>query len=160
MVPLLLIATARDEFRTRRVPNRRVLAGLAEPWRIFLSYEPARLMLEPVQRSRQDCSTFIPDNLLVVQEPKLEQSVQHLASELRSMPNIRSLEAGNQRECLRPSGTSIARAWLGRTVAVQAGAIAPLRVEFDSIRRICDHQPRLTLADQPRDYSRAGCVAA
>jgi hypothetical protein len=46
---------------------------------------------------------------------------------------------------------SFLHAWLGASVPVQSSAITPLRVEFDAVRRIRNHQPRLVLTQQPRD---------
>ena len=40
-------------FGACRIPDGRILAGLAEPWRILLSHVPTGLMLKPVMRSRK-----------------------------------------------------------------------------------------------------------
>ena len=58
------------------------------------------------------------------------------------------------------SGALLHVARLGRPAAVQAGAIAPLGIQFNPVRRIGHHQPRLALAQQPRHGFSAGRVAA
>ena len=158
------------------IPDRRVLAGLAEPGGILLAHIPARLVLKPVMRSREDRSPFVPDDLLVVQEADPQQSVQHLARELRGVPDVGHLQAGHQFERVGPICPRIARdrgfgvalacrllhvtRASGRPAAVQAGAVAPFRVEFDSVGRVCDHQPRLSVAQEPRHDLRARRIAA
>ena len=54
MIKFFLFRAAHDEFRRRRRPDGRVLAGLAVPGRVLLPDEPAGLVLEPIERSRQD----------------------------------------------------------------------------------------------------------
>src|SRR5579864_5762554 len=102
MVKLLLVRAAHDELGRWRVPNRRILAGFAEPGCVLLSDIPAGLMLEPVVRSREDGAAFIPDNLLVMQEPDAQQAVQNLAREFAGVPDVGHLETGNEREGFRP----------------------------------------------------------
>src|ERR1700722_6919661 len=109
MIPLLIIRATHDELRRRRVPDGRVLAGLAKPGSVFLSDEPARLMLEPIQRPCQHGSALVPNDLLMVNESYLQQSVQHLARELGGVPNICGLETRYQREGFGPVGASVAR---------------------------------------------------
>src|SRR5689334_20963716 len=90
------------------------------------------------------------------------------------MPHVCDLEAGDERERLRPVGARVAgdrsfgvalRAPLqitgrGWTATVQAGAIPPLGIELDAIGGVGHHQERLALAEQPRHRVRAGGVTA
>ena len=161
-------------FGRRRVPDRRVLAGLAEPGRVLLPHVPAGLMLKPVVRPREDRPALVPDDLLVVQEADPQQAVEHLAREHRGVPDVSDLEARHQFECFGPVGPGVAGdrglgvalgpllhvAGLGRPAAVQAGAIAPLGIELDAVGRVGDHQLRLAVAQEPRHILRAGGVAA
>src|ERR1022692_2868470 len=62
-------------------PDSAVLTGLAVPRSVLLPHEPARLMLEPVERARQNRALLVPDNLLVVQEPDAQEAIQDLACE-------------------------------------------------------------------------------
>ena len=55
-------------------------------------------MLEPVVRSRQDGSAFVPDDLLVVKEPNAQQPVQNFACELAGVPDLGNIEARNESE--------------------------------------------------------------
>jgi hypothetical protein len=83
------------------------------------------------------------------------------------------LKAGNKRERVgvrdRVAGDGGLRvtldpafhvACLRGPVFVDSSAIAPLRVEADSIRRISDHEPRFALAQKKRNVLRACRVAA
>ena len=110
----------------------------------------------------------------MVFEADAQQPIQHLSRELRSMPDVGNLEARHEGERIGPIGARIAGdrgfgvtsgallqvAWLGRAVAVEACAIAPLRVEFDPVGRIGNHEPWLTLAQQARHGFRVRRVSA
>lgn len=86
------------------------------------------------------------------------------------MPDVGDLEAWHQFECFRPVGAGVAGnrrlgvagssvfhiAGLSRPAAVQAGAIAPLGVELDTVRRICNHQQGLAIAQQSCNILRVG----
>src|SRR5215469_15747988 len=98
MIVFLLVRTAHDELGRGRCPNRGVLAGLAVPGGVLLADEPAGLVLEPVQRPSQDGSPLVPDDLLVVLEANAQQSVENLAGELRSVPDVSDLETRQQFE--------------------------------------------------------------
>ena len=153
-----------------RIPDRGVLAGLAEPGRVLLPDVPAGLMLIPVVRPREDRPALVPDDLLGVEEADPQQAVQHFAREHRCVPDVGDLEARHQFEGFGPIGAGVAGdggfgvalgallhvAGLGRPAAVQAGAIAPFGIELDAVRRIGDHQLRLAVAQQPRHILRAG----
>jgi len=81
------------------------------------------------------------------------------------MPHIGHLKTRHQFERLRPVGARVAGdrslgvtlgaifhvARLGRSTTVESRPIAPLRIQFDSVRRVRHHQSRLSLAEQPRD---------
>jgi hypothetical protein len=45
-------------------------------------------------------------------------------------------------------------------VTVQPGSVSPLAIEFDAVRRICDHQDRLALAKEACDIFCAKGVSA
>src|ERR1700690_3863394 len=192
MIILVLVGTSHDELRGRTSPDRRVLAGLAVPRRIHFSHKPARLVLKPVQRPRQNRPLFVPDDLLVVYESDAQQSVENFPGELRGGPDIGDLKAGNQLEGFRPVSARVAGdgclsvafgpvfqvARLGGILRmgfagcltgwrplmtrsrVQAGAGSPLRVQFDSVRRVGDHEDRLAVAEGPRDVRRTQGIAA
>ena len=53
----------------------RVLAGFPEPRGVLFPDEPARLMLEPVQRARQDRSGLVPNDLLMMLEAHAKEAV-------------------------------------------------------------------------------------
>jgi len=91
VIELLLVRAAHNKFRRRRCPNRRILAWLPIPWRILLSNKPAWLMLKPIQRTRQNCSTLVPDDLLVMVEPDAQKAIKHLAGEFACVPDVRDL---------------------------------------------------------------------
>lgn len=69
MIELLFLGAAHDELRRRRVPYGRVLTRLPEPRRILLADVPAGLVLEPVVRAREYRPAFVPDDLLMMNEP-------------------------------------------------------------------------------------------
>jgi hypothetical protein len=131
-------------------------------------------MLEPVVRAGEYGSAFIPDNLLMVEKADPQQTVENLAGELRRMPNVRHLEARHQCERVRPIGSRVTAygglvvtfgpvlhiAGFGRPAAIQAGAVTPFGIEFNTVRRVGDHQPRLALAEQPPDRLGRRGVAA
>jgi len=47
---------------------------------------------------------------------------------------------------------------LGRPAAIETGSVAPFGFQFDSIRRIGDHDPRLAFSEQSGNGLRACCV--
>src|SRR4051794_24117298 len=114
-------------------------------------------MLKPIMRAREHRATLVPDYLLVVQESDSEQAVEDLPGELRGMPHVGSLQGRDQLESFRPIrpgvpadgglvvtlGSVLHVALLGRPATVQAGPVAPFRIELNSIWWISDHQPRL-----------------
>ena len=102
MVELLFVRSAHDEFGRRRVPDRRVLAGLAEPGRILLADVPAGFVLIPIVRSRQNGPAFIPDNLLRIQKSDSQQTVENLA-EYRSMRATRRQPGGSEQARTLPT---------------------------------------------------------
>src|SRR5688572_7203105 len=102
MIALLLLRSAHDELRRRGIPDCGVVTSFPEPWSIFLPEVPARLVLIPVVSASQNRAPFVPDDLLRVQEPDSEQTVQHLPREYRGMPDVHDLEARQQRKRLRP----------------------------------------------------------
>src|SRR5260370_32216343 len=101
-------------------------------------------------RSRKDSSAFVPNNLLVVQEPDAQQAVQYLAREFAGVPDVGHLEIRNKGEGIGPVSARVAGnrslgvtrgallhvARLGRPAAIQSSAIAPLRIQTYSIRRV------------------------
>src|SRR5260370_4824529 len=104
-------------------PDRRILAGLPDPRRVLLANVPARLVLKPGVRAREHCPALVPDDLLVVQEADAQQAIKNLASELRSVPDVRHLETRNQREGFGPIG---ARVTGDRRLRVTFGALLHL----------------------------------
>jgi hypothetical protein len=84
------------------------------------------------------------------------------------------MEAGDQFERRGPVGARVAGngglgvalgavlhvAGFGRPTAVQAGPIAPFRIEFDAVRRVGHHEDRLALAEETGNILRAGGVSA
>src|SRR5262249_20404202 len=68
VVEFFFVGATHDELRGGRIPDRRVLASLAEPRRVFLSDVPAGLMLKPVVRPGEHGASLVPDDLLMVQE--------------------------------------------------------------------------------------------
>src|SRR5579862_85389 len=159
---------AHDEFRGWRIPDRRVLAGFAEPGCVLLSNVPARLVLEPVMGSRKDRPTLVPDYLLMMKEPDPQQAVQNLARECAGVPNVGHLETRNESIGIGPISPRVAGnrglgmtggallhvARLGGAATIESRSIAPLGIQFDTVRRVGDHQARLALAKQPRDIVR------
>src|SRR5579862_3506552 len=160
--------SAHDELRRRRIPDRRVLAGFAEPGCVLLSNVPARLVLEPVMGSRKDRPTLVPDYLLMMKEPDPQQAVQNLARECAGVPNVGHLETRNESIGIGPISPRVAGnrglgmtggallhvARLGGAATIESRSIAPLGIQFDTVRRVGDHQARLALAKQPRDIVR------
>ncbi len=154
-------------------PDRRILAGLPEPRRVLLANVPARLVLKPVVRAREHCPALVPDDLLVVQEADAQQAIKNLASELRSVPDVRHLETRNQREGFGPIGARVTGdrrlrvafsallhiARFSGPMAVQAGTIAPFGIQFDSVGRISHHQSRLALAEKSSNSFGTGGVS-
>ncbi len=136
--------------------------ALPIPRRVLFSDEPCWLVSKPIGRSRKHRSALIPDDLLMMEEANPQQPVQHFASELGRMPHVRHLETRHELERLRPVGSRVAgdrglgvtlRAALhvrrlGRAVLVDSSSVPPFRIQFDSVRRICHHQPRLAFAEQ------------
>src|SRR5262249_39310115 len=92
VIELVFVGAAHDELRGRRSPDCRIFAGLPVPGRVLFPDEPAGLMLKPIKSAREDRSSFVPNDLLVVNEADAKKPVQDLASELRSMPDVRHLE--------------------------------------------------------------------
>src|SRR5215831_7792020 len=91
MIELLLVRTAHDEFRTRGIPDRGVLAGFAVPGRVLLPHLPARLMLIPVMSPSKDRPALVPDDLLWIEETNAEQPVQHFACIDTGVPDVGDL---------------------------------------------------------------------
>src|ERR1035437_524052 len=174
MIKLRFVRSAHDEFRTRRLPNGRVFTGLSNPRCVLFSDIPARLVLIPVVCSSEHRSALVPYDLLRVQKPDPREPVENLARVDAGMPAINHLEAGHQLERLRPIGARVAGdsglgvafrplfhvGGFGRAVLVEPGAVPPLAVQRYSVWWIGCHQPRLAVAEQPRDIQGAGCVAA
>src|ERR1035438_8918232 len=98
VIEFLLVGATHDELRRGGDPNRGVLAGLPVPRCVLLPHEPAGLMLKPVQGPRQDRPPFVPDYLLVMQEPDAQQPVENFAGVLRGVPH-RSGERRGGKEC-------------------------------------------------------------
>src|SRR4051794_21000014 len=59
--------------------------------------------------ARQHRPSLVPDDLLVMQEPDLQQAIQYLARELGCMPHVRGLDARDERERFGPVSACIAR---------------------------------------------------
>lgn len=108
-------------------------------------------------------SVFVPDDLLVMQEPDLQQTIENFTSEFGGMPYVGGFDARDEPKRFGPICTRITRnrrlgvtfaalfhvTWLGGAVAIESSTIAPFRVQFDSVRWICNHEPRLPIAKQP-----------
>ncbi len=88
VVELLLIRSTHNELRRWRIPDRRVLACLPEPGRIFLSDIPAGLMLEPIMSPSKYRSSLVPDDLLMMEKTNPQQAIEDLTGELRGVPYI------------------------------------------------------------------------
>src|SRR5262249_6105884 len=148
---------AHNELRRRRSPDRGVFAWLSIPRSVLFPHEPTWLMLKPIERPREDRPALVPDDLLVVKEADAQKPVENLAGELRSVPDVRPLERGNQLKRFRPVRPSITAdggfvvalravlhvAGLSGPATIQASAVTPLGVEFDAVWRIGDHQTGL-----------------
>jgi hypothetical protein len=65
--------------------------------------------VEPVQRSDEDRALFVPDDLLVMYESDAQQPREHVAGDLRCVPDVGCLQAGDELERLRPIGSRVAR---------------------------------------------------
>ena len=124
MIELVFVRAAHDELRRGRVPDGRVLTGLAVPGSVFLSNVPNRLVTKPIMRASEYGTALVPDDLLVMLEADPQQTIQNLTSELTCVPYVRRLETRYERKRLRPVGTRIA-ADSGLRVAGWPG---PLRV--------------------------------
>ena len=88
-----------------------------------------------------------------------QQAIENFACELRGVPHVSHLEARHQCECFRPVCAGVAAyrsfvvalgsvlhiAGFGRSAAIQAGPITPLGIEFNPVRWVRNHQPRLAL---------------
>ena len=86
-----------------------------------------------------------------------------------SVPDVRDLEARHQFESFGPIRPGVAGdggfgvalrallhvAGLGRAAAVQAGAITPLGIELDAVRRVGHQQLRLAILQEPRHIAPA-----
>ena len=57
-------------------------------------------------------------------------------------------------------GSVLHVAGLGRSAAIQAGAVTPFGIQLDAVRWVGDHQRRLTLAQQAADVFLPQRVAA
>src|SRR6202042_3775233 len=102
-------------------------------------------------------SALIPYDLLWIQEANPQQPGENLGRVNAGMPHVRDLDAGDQLERFRPIRTCVAgNLGLGvtrgalfhvtrfsRSAAVESGAIPPLAVERNAVRRIGHHQARL-----------------
>src|ERR1700728_687247 len=173
MIVFLFIRSAHDELRRRRVPDCRVLPSLPKPWRVLLSHIPARLMLVPIMGPSEHRAAFVPNDLLRVQEADAEETIKNFARKKAGVPDVSDLQAGYQRERIRPVGPRVTGdgrlgvasrgllhvAAFRRPAFVEAGPGTPLGVELNPIRRICDHEERPAVAQQARYYFGARCVA-
>src|ERR1035437_10775332 len=80
------------------------------------------------------------------------------------MPDIADFQTGNQGEALGPSGTGVSGdagflvplgslllkiAGLGRSAAVEPGAIPPLRIQLNAVRWVGYQQQRLPFSQKP-----------
>jgi len=125
-------------------------------------------------RACEHRATLIPYNFLRIEKSDPLQPIQRFSRKDRCMPDVTDFQTGDQFEGLGPVGTRVARdsglgvtlgptlhvTRLRRAVFVDPRTITPLRIKRDAERRISHHQPRLALAQQPRDRLRAGRVAA
>src|ERR1035441_8092250 len=116
MIAFLLLRSAHDEFRRRRVPDGGIVAGSSVPGGILLAQIPRGLVLVPVVRPGEDRPTLVPDYLLRIEKPDAQEAIQNLARVNRGGPDVNNLEAGQQRECFGPigSGCTVAGAVRGR----------------------------------------------
>src|ERR1017187_758773 len=149
MIEFLLVRTAHDELGRWRIPDRGVLTGFTEPGRVLLPDVPAGLVLIPVVGACEDRAAFVPDDLLRVQEANSQESVEHFAGEYGGVPYVSDLNTRYEFKRLGPVGASITGdgrfgvalravlhvARLSRSTAVKAGAVTPLGVELDAVRR-------------------------
>src|SRR5258708_22531929 len=87
MIEFVLVRATHDELWRRRIPNRGVFASFAEPGRVLFSHVPAGFVLEPVVGAREHRPALVPDDLLVMQKPDLQQAVENLAGKLRWVPD-------------------------------------------------------------------------
>src|ERR1700677_3121401 len=109
MIEFIVLRSSHDELRRGRIPHRRVLSRFAVPGGILLSYVPARLVLKPVMSSRENRAALVPDDLLVMHEADLEQTIEHFTREFGCVPDVADLQAGNESERLRPVCARIRR---------------------------------------------------
>src|SRR5579862_4094747 len=109
MIKLLLVAAAHDELGTRSGPDRRVLAGFPVPWCFGLPHKPTRLVLEPVERARQDSTSLVPDDLLVVLEADTQQAIEDFPGEFRGVPHVADLQARHEGKSFGPVRPRVAR---------------------------------------------------
>jgi hypothetical protein len=107
-------------------------------------------MLIPIVSTREHRAALVPDDLLRIQKVDAQQAVQNLSREDGRVPDVGDLQARYMFERLRPIRPCIAGdrcfcvarsaffqiARLGGPAAIQAGAISPLRIEFDTVRRV------------------------
>ena len=76
-------------------------------------------MLKPIVGPGEDRPPLVPDDLLVMHKSDPQQTIQNLAGESRSVPNISYSQTGNQREGLGPVGPRVRRY---RRIAMPLGA--------------------------------------
>src|ERR1019366_4276982 len=107
VIELVFPRPTHDEFRGGRIPDGRVLAGLAEPGRILLAHVPAGLVLIPVVGSGEHNPALVPNDLLGIEEADPQQTIQHLPCEDRGVPNVGGLQTSHELERCRPVGTSV-----------------------------------------------------
>src|ERR1035437_8785941 len=174
VIELVFPRPTHDEFRGGRIPDGRVLAGLAEPGRILLAHVPAGLVLIPVVGSGEHNPALVPNDLLGIEEADPQQTIQHLPCEDRGVPNVGGLQTSHELERCRPVGTSVRGnggigvalgallhvAGLRGPASVQPGTVAPFRIEFDPIGRIAHQQDGLRRSEQPLHRLLAGGVPA
>src|SRR5258706_15506474 len=153
------------KFRRGTPPDRGVLAGLAEPGRLFLPDIPTGLMLKPVMGAGQNDSRLIPNNMLMMHESDAQQTIENLARKRRGVPDICHLKTRHKLKSLRPIGSRVPGncclgmtrgatlhvTRLGGAVTIQAGAVTPFRIELDPVGRVSHHEGRLSLAQQMCD---------
>jgi hypothetical protein len=101
-----------------------------------------------------------PDDLLLDHEPRLDQSVEHLARVQGGMPDISDLCSG-ERVGGAPVGTVVVQQ-RRRTGAARGlpDPVPPTVVDADSVRRVGREQRHLLVPEQPGDLAWVGCVAA
>src|SRR5579859_4395878 len=120
VIVFVLVRAAHNELGRRRIPDRGVLAGFAEPGCVLLPDIPAGLVLEPVVRARKDGSTFVPNDLLVVKKSDTQQAVQNLAREFAGVPDVGHIETRNEREGIGPVSAGVAG---DRSLGVTGGSL-------------------------------------